>query len=148
MRRFVFRLEAALTQRKAVEDQCLAKFAEIQREMNAIQRDLDEIRTAYSETVARPPVGGLDEMSLRERYLDVLALRKAQTERVREGVNMRLREAREKLVAAQRNRKALERVREVQLAEWQAEQLRQEQAFLDELAVIRHSRSAEMRGAA
>jgi flagellar protein FliJ len=141
MRRFKFRLEAVLKHRTVIEELAQQAFAKVQLELKAADERLAELRTGYSEAVAGRSAGvDLDDVTRRERYVDTLLVRISEQERVREGINARLDDARSALVSARQAREAIERVKEQDYRNYLREAGLEEQRLIDEMATVRHGR--------
>ncbi len=140
MRRFVFSLQKVLDYRQRLEEQAIRHFAEAQRRLQAEQLLLAQlIQTRQdclmrSERRHRLPIPMLE---VEQTYLSALEERiEQQVQRVAEAEEA-LEARRQELVEAQRERKALERLREKHYEQWRQELLRSEQKALDDLATVR-----------
>ena len=141
MRRFKFRLEAVLKHRVVMEELAQQAFAKVQLELKAADHALAEMRTAYAEAVAGRGAGiDLEDVSRRERYIDALLVRIGEQERVIEGINARLNDARIALVSARQAREAIERVKEQDYRQYLQDVAHEEQRQIDEMATARHGR--------
>ncbi len=156
MARFVFELEAVLTQRRNAEKACQRVVAEAERErvgleneLRALQQAIETERRDLSERLSPGQAGS--PLAYRAQanaslHLTVLAQRKAIE---LAGALKRLDAARARLREAATGRKAIERLKERRLEEWRDEQKRLEHNALDELSVMRASRADnEWEGAA
>lgn len=167
---FVFELEAVLDQRLMVEQQKRLVVAALERErlsiegvirgcQRAITRERDDLRarlrtaqrdgrgeTLRSDLGAAAAGGdGLDMRSVRlQAAASLQFVAKAQRAVLQlAGVCKRLDAARLELLGAATRRKAVELLRERRREEWRTEQARREDAALDELNVMRASRSGD-----
>jgi flagellar biosynthesis chaperone FliJ len=163
MAKFVFHLEAVLTQRRAIERERTLAVAALERERLAIEARLRALQQGISReredlrerlgflaggggTLATSPSAGST------RVVDVRGVRMQATAAVRldaiarqlalqlAGVFTRLDKARAELARAMGERKAVEKLRDARLEEWRSEQARREGAALDELATMRAAR--------
>ena len=142
MKAFRFRLQSALDLRRRREDQLRAELAVLQerdRDETARLDRLQEDRDHAQSGIARERIGRMQPSDARdrERFLqsldeaiekqrDVLALLRAEIERKIAEV-----------IAATRDTRALERLRERREAEHRRSMLREEQKFLDDLGSAR-----------
>lgn len=147
MRRFKFRLEAVLKYRAVLEHKCQRIYAAIQVEMKECAARLAAYRADRERIgLLRSEHFDPEEMTRRERYLDVLNERMEYQKQVLEGINARLDAARKDFLEARRAREALEHIRESDMNEYKQLVARQEQKTLDEVATIRYTRRTDMRG--
>ena len=143
MRRFRFKLETVLRHRQLMESQRLAELAAVQEELRGCDALLAELHDDVERTLRDwPGVVNVVDFALREQYIDAVAARIVREEHVREGVVSRLDEARAGLIRARQAREMIERVREKAHGVYLAEAERAAQAALDEIASVRHGRTA------
>ncbi len=150
MRKFVFSLEAVLTQRAAVERTKQLAVAVIERErrdaeeeIRGHQRDFEMRRTEVRGMLA--PGTPVDLRGVRMQAgstLHVLSQTSRSALRLA-GVHNRLAISRAELLRVTTARKAVERLRERRLEEWRAEEKKREAAAADELSVMRGNGSQE-----
>lgn len=142
MARFRFSLEAVLRARVRTERDRQCELAAIQRERTELletlrrqQARIDEARDALRDRLT----GTLHAAELRLHAGAVLQdMRAAQRNaRALAAMQQRLDVAREALVQARRERRAIEMLRERRYEQWRAEEGRREQQELDELAARR-----------
>ncbi len=153
MARFVFRLEAVLTQREAEERRAQIAVGALERERLAIE---SEIRMLQGTLVA-------EKMDLREslrdereeRVVDLRHVRlqasaalhvvnRAQRAVIRlAGVHARLDAARLELIRATTKRRAVEMLKQRKFEAWREEVKRRELAAGDELAVLHAARTED-----
>ncbi len=139
MRRFEFRLEPVRRYRVGVEKERKREFAEAQaaymRESEELGR-LHDHHARVGEELRRELMGGCDAERVRsgEACLDLLRERiRLQEERVL-AAQRRMEEKRGALVEASRERKVMDRLRELRWEDYLYEAGREEQGFLDEVA--------------
>lgn len=142
MQRFVFRLARVLQVREQEEQAVQVELGRVLRERAGVMEQLDASRQAEADLYEylRQPGRTAAEMAHvaqfgtlhRQRIFD-LGVKVRQYDKGAELVRTRL-------IAAQAKRKALEKLRDSQLEEWKAEQLREEQIELDDIASIRAAR--------
>ncbi len=152
MRRFEFRLEPVRRFRAAEEKERKREFAEAQAAYElelAELRRLREREAKVKDELRREIKCGCDAERVRsgEACLDLLGSRvRFQEARVREAQS-RLEERRRALVEASRERKVMDRLREIRWEEHLYQAGREEQGFLDEVAggrfVLRRLRAEE-----
>lgn len=140
MRRFEFSLQKVLDYRQRREEQALRAFAEAQAQLaheQALLESLQHEREACLHRSQRRHRLKVQMLTVEQTYLSALEERiEEQRERVAQAQRL-LEERRAALLEAQRERKALERLREKQYEQWRQEMLRVEQNALDELATMR-----------
>src|SRR5438067_11935512 len=87
MRHFKFRLESVLRHRIVLEELRLQALAQVHNELAACDAELAELRSEFTETVARRPARiEPGDIARRERYLDALGVRIGRQEGIREGI--------------------------------------------------------------
>ncbi|HSV73878.1 MAG TPA: flagellar export protein FliJ [Chthonomonadales bacterium] len=142
MRRFRFKLQAVLQQREAAERNRLLALAGFQQEMRACEERIEAIVCERARVLADWPRNvDLQDYALREAYLDGLDAKAQRETELRETIADRLERARDALVEARRARESITRLKEHAYEQYVAEARREEQATLDDLAVLRHRRS-------
>ncbi|HYE62876.1 MAG TPA: flagellar FliJ family protein [Phycisphaerales bacterium] len=154
MPRFVFELEAVLKQRLAEERERQLAVAVLERERQQLedlirtyQRDLtserDELREQLAATQARSAT--LDFRGVRFQAGASLRLVTMAQRAVLQlaGVHKKIDAARLLLLQATTRRKGVEMLKERRHEEWKLEQRKREEAALDELNVVRASRTEE-----
>lgn len=155
--RFHFKLEALLTHRQQVEKEKQRKLAVIQQEIQALTRQLQETQAriaAENRTLtATQLTGSLDMQYIahEKRYVGNLHVKIVLGMQQLAAMEPKLSLARAELLAAARDRKVIEKLRENQLARWRAEQDRKESALMDEIGTQlarRHSLEETARAAA
>ena len=144
MKRFEFPLESVLRLRRFHEAEARQALQEAVAARNEAEADLLNTRRRITEATARlsGQMGQMapDEVSNAWRdldYLEQLALKQAERLAELESVVAVRREA---YVAAQRERKPLDRLKEEMQRDYEKEVDRADQAMNDELAMIGHSR--------
>ena len=153
MPRFQFKLEALLTHRRHIEKEKQRRLAQVQQEIQILQRHIRETQTliaAENRTLGtRELTGHLDMQYIahEKRFVGALAVRIALAMQKLAALEPTFAAARAELLAAARARKVIEKLREKQFARWRLEQERKEAAVIDEigtqLAVRRTSALAE-----
>lgn len=150
MARFVFELEAVLTERKAVEKRRQLAVAALERERSALEELIRECQQGI--LAARDDLRGyldpghaVDLHSVRLQAGASLHLVARAQRAVLElaGVHRKIDSARLELLRAAIRRKAVEALRDRRHEEWTTEQKRREHAALDELSVMRAGRLEE-----
>jgi len=139
MARFKFRLAALLTHRQQVEKEQQRRVAQIQQEIQAVVRHIQETQTriaAENRTLGvRELTGRLDMQYIahEKRFVGALAVRISLAMQKLAGLEQTLAAARAELLAAARARKVIEKLRERQWARWRMELERKEAAVIDEI---------------
>lgn len=158
MSRFVFKLQPVLTQRERVERERKIDVARLESERVRLEDKLRQQQgfVSGSKDALREAMGGLgDERSISEggHRVNPAVLRQQATNALHlnfrahqivlglAGLHQRLGEARERLVEASRDRRALELLREKREDEWRREQERRERIDQDELVTSRAARA-------
>jgi flagellar protein FliJ len=144
---FVFRLTRLLRHRRRVEDQrALAVRRAIEQHEAARAREvsLERAATHAHDALNAECAAGLTGASLRLHADGVRDLRgRASTAAIAAAAEAtRVEERRAELIEAARQRRALERLEEIQRAAWQAELNRNDQRVTDDIATSRHGRSS------
>jgi len=142
MKAFTFRLQTVLEQRRLVEEQRHEELARVRAEANGVKeeiRTLDEaIRRTRYERQQQVVDGDLERARLAEDYLHALTHRRRDREQHLASLADQVTEASTALLAARRDHKAVESLRDRDRAIYQTELRRQEQKDLDEIASRRH----------
>lgn len=146
MARFRFKLEAVLKMRRHVEQEKQRQLAELHRERIALedvlrlhQQQIDASRGSMREDL----VGKINPWELGSHTAATLRLMaKAQGLAVElAGVHQRIEAARQELLEAKREVRAIELLREKRFAQWKAALDQAESNMLDELAVMAAARN-------
>ncbi|MDO8585664.1 MAG: flagellar export protein FliJ [Armatimonadota bacterium] len=141
MRKFQFNLQRLLDYRHMIEDTLLAELASIRAEYGRERtRLLDMIRDrdAFSRRMKEGPQSeDAEQMRRACDYLEDLSGQISVQETALRRITERKDKKTAEVVEASRNRKALDRLREVKQSEHGNQAARADQAFLDELASIR-----------
>lgn len=145
MARFVFKLDAVLKQRRLIEDHRKKALADLLRQRVELENSIRDMQRTISDdkrTMTGSLVGRVDVTRIRQHALHVgQVTRRAMQHTLRmAGLHRHIDAARAALLAAARNRKAIELLRERQLERWRREQDKKESAALDELATQAHGR--------
>ncbi|RMF87404.1 MAG: flagellar export protein FliJ [Nitrospirae bacterium] len=142
MRRFEFRYETLRSHRARLEEEQAALLAHLQGEAAAVKGEIaaldGRIREATAERNRHTRAGDLAAARLAQDYLHALAARREEQVARLESLSEALREARDAYLAARRDHRAVEILRQ---RDWEAhrlEALREEQKELDEIAGRRH----------
>jgi flagellar protein FliJ len=143
---FRFRLTTLLRLREAWRDERRAHLAEAQQAEQLIQERIDEIERALLElqrrslAAARPGTINVDRLAESARYEMILKVDRESADQQRQAVAAEVQKRREALVAADREVRVLEKLRDTQRERHREEEARQEAQRLDEMAVMRHQR--------
>lgn len=151
--KFHFKLEALLAHRQQVEKEKQRKLAAVQSEMQAVTRQLQEtharIAAENKSLTASHLTGKLDMQYIahEKRFVGNLQIKILLGMQKLAAMEKTLAAARAELLAAARDRKVIEKLKEKQLARWRAEQDRKEAALMDEIGTqiaLRNAPGAEM----
>ncbi|HEX5446263.1 MAG TPA: flagellar export protein FliJ [Pirellulales bacterium] len=146
MARFQFRLATLLKLREAFRDERRAQLAEALRLGDELQLRRDEIeellREAQQSQAVSPGAFNVDRLLDATRYDVVLRVEKARLEGQQASVAAEIEKRREALVAADREVRSLELLRETQRERHNAEEETKTRKELDEIASRRYA--AEM----
>lgn len=139
MARFQFRLAALQRLREAARDERRAQLAEVFRLADSLAEQKRQVAenlhdVARSRAVSAGVVD-VEKLLAATRYEAVLMVEQAQLERQAAAVAVEIEKRREALVAADRDVRALEKLREAQLARHRAEQEQKSIKQLDEAAL-------------
>ena len=145
MRKYRFKLQTVLEQRKSIEDRLLAELGEIRREeareaarLGVLRDELESARAAIVDGIVSNV--GAEELERRDEYA------KAKRDDVRvqeltlEAIRQRVEAKRAEVVEAMKERKVLEALRDKQERAYLAECARAEQNELDAMASLRYAR--------
>lgn len=147
MRRFQFRLESVLNHRALIEGQKEQECVKAQNYVLEIERRISALQEARAEVLqSRGGKAGernfdINAITNGERYLVSLAQRIESAEREADAARIALEEARLAMVKAKQEREAVTKLREKSYAEYLAEQQKQEQDALDDIASLRYKQS-------
>lgn len=137
---FVFRLQTVLDHRRHLEDLAFSHFAHFQKVQQQCELHLawlgDEMVRARHELSGREQQGmPAKDFILANEYVTVLRLQVLREQARLPVLKAQTEEARQKLVEATKNRKVLEALRDTHRADYDRQELLQEQRLLDEVAV-------------
>ena len=148
---FRFRLATLLRLREARRDERRGQLAEAQeaeqlilQRVAEIERELVELQR-HSLDAARPGTVNVDRLAEAARYEMILKVERESADQQRQAVADEVAKRRDALVAADREVRVLERLREVQGQRQREAESRQEAKAFDELAVLRHVRKEAVR---
>lgn len=146
MKRFKFNLEPVLEQRTRIEEEKQQALAARQAELQAAVNELAQMDAKYKRyaTTLRDDHASLSTEELRAHYAHLEYLdRKIVMQHARiAGFRSAADRARAELVAASKERKVIEKLKERRLEEHRAAETAQEQRDLDESNARRHRRIA------
>lgn len=139
MARFQFRLAALQRLREAARDERRAQLAEVFRLAESLAEQkrqvVENLRDVARSRAVSAGVVDVEKLLAATRYEAVLMVEQAQLERQAAAVAVEIEKRREALVAADRDVRALEKLREAQQARHRAEQEQKSIKQLDEAAL-------------
>ena len=143
---FTFRLETVLQHRRRIEEDCqrelaaaLAGLTQEKRVLAGIEASRDRGREEFQQKLKSNMTAS--EMLLYQRYFDQLAFDIADQKREVAEAAQLFEKRRSELVAALKKRKVLDKLKENQMTAAAKKGLKQEQDFMNEMAVTRHVRT-------
>lgn len=153
MPRFIFTLEPVLDHRKRIEDQSQRELARHLRQQMILMdqlRQMQQTIRASKHDLADGLIGRVDMTRVSDfaRYAGQTSIRAQQIVQRLAGLQQQIDAARQKLMEATRQRKALELLRDRRLAAWRQQEERRQTAELDDLTLQRHLRESPMGAAA
>ena len=139
MARFQFRLAALQRLREAARDERRAQLAEVFRLAESLAEQkrqvVENLRDVARSRAVSSGAVDVEKLLAATRYEAVLMVEQAQLERQAAAVGVEIEKRREALVAADRDVRALEKLRETQQARHRAEQEQKSIKQLDEAAL-------------
>ena len=146
MPRFQFRLSTLLRLRETWRDERRAQLAEAEQaeqlivdRLAGIDRELaDAARGALD--AARPGTVNVDRLANSARYEMILKVERQSADQQRQAVAAEVEKRRAALVAADRDLRVLEKLRDAQQERHRDEETRHQAKLFDEMAVMRHGR--------
>ena len=137
MKAFQFRYQAVLKHRTAIEQQKQRALAQLMHQRNAMFKQLREMQDTISSSKREAAAGlvgsvDLDAIAGIARYSASCALQGNVLVRELAQMENLVNQARNELIEATKNRKALELLRDRQRQDWELEQRRMEAKQLDE----------------
>lgn len=139
MARFEFKLEALLTHRAQIEKDKQRRLAQVQQQIQAVLRKIQDAETRIREenrTLGTKELTGVLDMQYiahEKRFVGALITRIILARQEIAAMEVTLATARKDLLAAARARKVIEKLKERQLERWRQEQERKEAAVMDEI---------------
>ena len=145
MKRFRFSLERLLDYRRARAEEARRRFAAVNAEVEQIRREIRHLEERREEIARRLLQMHLTAETRREiqegrAYMEYLWLRMMNMRSELSHWKERLEEARLAMLEAERDLKAIERLKEREFAEHRKSEERQEQRMLDDTASVNHLR--------
>jgi flagellar protein FliJ len=148
---FRFRLATLLRLREARRDERRSQLAEAQEaeqlilyRIAEIERELVELQRRTVDA-ARPGPINVDQLAESARYEMILKVERESADQQRQAVAAEVAKRREALVAADREVRVLEKLRDAQHERHRDDETRREAKLFDELAVLRHARKEAQR---
>ena len=147
MAKFRFQFESVLRYRAIIEDECQRELAKVMRHRMILQdqlRQMQQTIVGSKQELGASLIGrvDLDRIAQFARYSSQSAMRAREIVLKLAGAEKQIEAARQKLLRATRDRKALELLRDRQERRFAQEQDRKEAAALDEMAVQAYGRLA------
>ncbi len=140
MARFQFRMKTLLRLHEATRDERRVELAQAQRAADAVQERLDELAAeikslgAIGRQAISPGNVDVDRLLSVQRYELLLRAQEQQTRAQKQMVDAEVERRREAVVAANREVKSLENLRQRQMDRHRADEAKREGAVLDEVA--------------
>lgn len=146
MKKFQFKLQKLLDYRESIEEKLLGELGVLRAQHETEQKALVQavsLHDSYRNEVRNQlSHGDVEDIKAAHRYMNELANRVTmQEQRVRQIEKLKDKKT-EEVVEASKDRKVLERLRELKMAEYKSEAQHDEQKFLDDLASIRFNRAS------
>ncbi|NLU40679.1 MAG: flagellar export protein FliJ [Firmicutes bacterium] len=143
MPRFRFQLQALLDFRIRKEDELKRRLGELENIMHAEQETLAELERSRQEAAARyeeleSSDVDLERARLYRGFYRWLSSRIEDQQQVISELEDEMKIQRDRVVEAMRERKVVQSLRDSQFERFRLDELRREQAFLDDLATSRH----------
>jgi flagellar protein FliJ len=141
---FQFRLSTLLRLREAWRDERRTQLAEAQQAEQLILDRIAEIERELADAerraldAARPGVVNVDRLADSARFEMILKVERQSADQQRQAVAEEVQKRREALVAADREVRVLEKLRDSQHERHRDEEAKQEAKRLDEMAVLRY----------
>ncbi len=134
MRRFIFKLEAVLEQRKQAEFQCQRELAEAQKQIVLLEQNLEQAMRA-GKSASVPLRGRIDPRTLatQVRFSQVMTQKLAKIRQELEMSKNDLALAQAALVEAAKGRKVIEKLQDKQRERWLVEEQKREFIAQDDL---------------
>lgn len=141
--KFRFRLQAVLDLREREEQRAKIALGEAQRRVFEVDEQIARLEAAQTGALAAlPPNAPFGERLAARAWADKLAAQVARLRYERETLSAVAATKQQEVATAQAERRAVEKLRERALAEYQAEVLRREQITLDEIATSRYAQKS------
>lgn len=153
MDRFTFRFEAVLRLRENERDACRARVVEAQRALDIMDQQIDTVdrsRGDLRSEVQGALVGrvSVEQLLSRGRYDLQLDAERRELVSQRGQIQAEVERRQQRLTMAEQECRKLERLREIATERHQTEQLKRQQAALDEMATLRAARTSSIRARA
>lgn len=148
MAKFKFSLETLLRVRKREEELAEREFGEANRKVQTQREKIQKKDKEIEEARLLVNQGNQLDPEYMSSLFSWLKHQKSERQKMLEiltALKKHLEEKRRNLLEKQKARKAIEILREKKLEEFKEEQKKKEQAFADEMAVIRHFRAEQTR---
>jgi flagellar FliJ protein len=144
MAKFTFRLDTVLKLRVAERDRCRIALAEslarVQQLDQRIEALASELRAVAQAHAVRPGAVDVERLLAADRYAVTLRQERTGCEQERRALEQEVAARRAALLAADQEARMLEKLREKQQAQFEADAERRQQRELDEIAHARDER--------
>jgi flagellar FliJ protein len=142
---FIFKLQAVLDTKKIIEEQKLAEFSEKKNRLNEEIKVLNDIQRERILLVdqlrdSQHLIRHLRDIELQITYIDVCMEKGKKQKNVVEGVTKELEKRRIALLEAMKERKVLENLKNRDMEEFRASEVKEERITTDETAILRFRR--------
>lgn len=146
MKKFKFNLAALLRIRKRLEERMRQEFSDQKRRVDTQQNRLNQLVRDRENADRQLRLNKVEQVSMAlmrsmDEYLQHVQKSVHQAEAELELLKDELKKRREAMIKAQQDVTVLEKIKETRLQDYQKELSKQEQAFLDEMAISKQSKA-------
>jgi len=135
-------LENVLEWRTNIEKSTIERFAIVQREMESQRQILNNLIKEHKKAKNNKKYGNIYEIRQHHIYIEDLEEQVEKNEIILYQIKQRLEKARQELLAAQKDRKVMEKLKEKDMEEYIAKMKAIEQKELDEIGVLNYGNNS------
>ena len=145
-KKFKFRLQVVLEYKQRIEDEEKKKFAKVMQKLQEAEKHLQFLintrEIKKNEMREKMSVGSLNvyELQMYHLHIDKLSKDIVKQKEVIKEIEKEVEEQRQRLIAAAREKKVYEKLKEKKLEEFKKELEAEERKFIDELASVKAAR--------